>query len=755
MALRLPLRPLARPLLILALALAALPLYRAVQAFSDGQPASLVLGNSSFTSDGLRTARTLHNPSAVAIDPASGKLFVADSNNNRVLRFASAAALSNGAPAEGVLGQADFISDKPAAGERGLSYPSALALDSTGRLWVADLYNNRVLRFDSAASRPNGAPADAVLGQPDFGSHLSSTTREQIGQPQGLALDSAGRLWVADGWGQRVLRFDSAASKPNGAPADAVLGQPDFTSGAFSEPTATTLAGPHALALDSAGRLWVADSYNSRVLRFDSAASKPNGAPADAVLGQTSFTSKAGALTRQGLGRPLGLSVDGAGRLWVADTDNSRVLRFDSAASKPNGAPADAVLGQPDFTTHTTATPTQQSTGYPRGLLADGAGRLWVAESDRVLRFDSATSKPDGAPANGVLGEPDFTSLWFTFRNTLYLPGDVAVDPASGKVYVADYDNNRVLRFASAAALASGADAEAVLGQPDFTSKARATSRQGMRRPSGLALDSAGRLWVADSGNHRVLRFDGAASKSSSAPADAVLGQPGFTSAITGTTQAAMQTPIGVEVDSAGRLWVADTSNNRVLRFDGAASKPNGAPADAVLGQQSLNKPSGVAVGSDGRLWVADTGNNRVLRFDSAASKPSGAPADAVLGQPDFSGWREDTTRQTMRAPSDVELEGGRLWVADFYNYRVLRFDAAASKPNGAPADGVLGQPDFTSKLMATTRQGLAHTHGIAVDSSGQVWVADTVNNRVLMFEPQGPPVLEPRVYLPSVARGS
>jgi sugar lactone lactonase YvrE len=357
-------------------------------AFTDGQAASLVLGQADFTSSGGATSASgMFVPDSVAIDPTTGKLFVADFHNHRVLRFASSAALANGAAAEGVLGQPNFTSNSAATSAAGMRFPTAVALDSAGRLWVADHDNARVLRFDGAAGKPNGAAAEGVLGQPNFTSGAQATTASRMSGPGGLAVDTTGHLWVADTLNNRVLRFDGAAGKPNGANADGVLGQPDFTSSA-PDFTASGMYGPGGLAIDSAGHLWVADSQNDRVLRFDGAAGKANGANADGVLGQPNFTG-GGATTASSMDRPVGLAVDTAGRLWVADFFNNRVLRFDGAAGKPNGANADGVLGQPNFTSNGAAT-TASGMNSPGGLAIDTAGHLWVADNlnSRVLRFD-------------------------------------------------------------------------------------------------------------------------------------------------------------------------------------------------------------------------------------------------------------------------------------------------------------------------------------------------------------------------------
>ncbi len=369
----------------------------AVPAFAisitDGMAATLVLGQPDFTSSSSSTSQIgMRDPTGVAVDPTTGKVFVSDYSNNRVLRFASACSLVNGAAAEGVLGQANFTSGGSALTQSGMNHPASVFVDSIGRLWVADQNNGRVLRFDNAASKANGANADGVLGQVDFTSHAFVTTQSGMPGPVGVFVDSAGRLWVVDQNVNRVLRFDSAASKANGANADGVLGQPNFTSNAI----ATTQSGmnmPWGVFVDSTGRLWVADESNSRILRFDNAAGKANGANADGVLGQPDFTSHAFVTTQSGMDGPQGLSGDATGRLYVADTGNSRVLIFDNAASKSNGGNADHVLGQTNFTSNSSDSTAATLFDPLRAFFDPAADVLWVPDinNDRVLMYGTPT----------------------------------------------------------------------------------------------------------------------------------------------------------------------------------------------------------------------------------------------------------------------------------------------------------------------------------------------------------------------------
>jgi hypothetical protein len=170
---------------------------RAALMYQNGQDAALVLGQVNFTTTTNTMPQSkLNSPAGIVVDPVSQKIFIADSGNNRVLRFASLAELQNGAKAEGVLGQADFYSSTGATSSLGMKFPVGLAIDANGRLWVADSGNHRILRFDNAATKADGAAANGVLGQANFTTSDTDLSASGMNTPQGLAVDSNGRLWV-------------------------------------------------------------------------------------------------------------------------------------------------------------------------------------------------------------------------------------------------------------------------------------------------------------------------------------------------------------------------------------------------------------------------------------------------------------------------------------------------------------------------------------------------------------------------------
>jgi hypothetical protein len=152
-----------------------------------------------------------------------------------------------------------------------MSAPWGVFMDVNGRVWVADRSNSRVLRFDNAAKKSNGAAADGVLGQADFVSSSYAKTQSGLGEPRGVAVDASGRLYVADEGNTRVMVYDNAAAKANGANADKVYGQADFTSDAApNPPNATSLSYPISVFIDNVNsHVWIPDAYNHRVLRYN------------------------------------------------------------------------------------------------------------------------------------------------------------------------------------------------------------------------------------------------------------------------------------------------------------------------------------------------------------------------------------------------------------------------------------------------------------------------------------------------------
>jgi uncharacterized protein (TIGR03437 family) len=385
-----PKRRILSAFLILLLLLAA---RSRVYAYSTGQAASLVIGQSSFTtSTAATTATGLNTPLLTAFD-SSGNLWVVD-GANRVLKYTRP--FYAGEAASVVIGQSSFTTSVAATTATGLYTNDGIAFDSSGNLWVADAQNNRVLEYTYPFS--TGQAASLVIGQSSFTTNTqpSPPTATGLGSPTWITFDSSGNLWVADAENNRILEYTRPFS--TGQAASLVIGQPSFTTSAAAT-TATGLSEATGIVFDSSRNLWVADRGNNRVLEFTYPFS--TGEAASLVIGQSSFTTSAAATTASGFNSPRGIALDSSGNLWVADRSNNRVLEFTYPFS--TGEAASVVIGQSSFTTSAAAT-TATGVSEPRGIAFDSSGNLWVAEqgNNRVLEYGVQPPPPPSIFQGGI-----------------------------------------------------------------------------------------------------------------------------------------------------------------------------------------------------------------------------------------------------------------------------------------------------------------------------------------------------------------
>lgn len=357
-------------------------------------------------------------------------------------------------------------------------------------------------------------PAEVVVGQADFASGQRNrggrVRAETLSSPNGLAVSPAGDLFVVDAWNQRVLAYPGLPAA-NGVAASFALGQPNLGSaGPGTGPN--SLMDPAVVAF-GAGKMLVTDSYNYRVLVYNSVPADGNAVP-DAVLGQRDFVSRESGCAADRLRLLGGAAITEGGKILVADYNNNRVLIWNSA---PGPGGPDVVLGQSDFV-HCDARPPTAATLIPNDVWSDGQ-RVVVADGGhhRVLIWNSFPTV-NGQPADIVLGQASFTEQ---ARNSggpsarsMNYPYRVASN--GRQLAIADNANNRVLIW-NAFPTENFQPADMVLGQDIFTTIAAndsdhdGTSGPGLSgevlySPSGIAFHGD-RLLVSDGVNNRVLVF--------------------------------------------------------------------------------------------------------------------------------------------------------------------------------------------------------------------------------------------------------
>jgi uncharacterized protein (TIGR03437 family) len=354
---------------------------------------------------------------------------------------------------------------KPSPSASTLAYPTAVALAGTDLL-IADSGNNRVIGMPQQGGAYTSA--NRVLGQDRMntfsinlieGREFAFTAQSSQGTlaDAGLAIDSTGdtpHLYVADPYNNRVLGFNDARKLVPGAKADIVIGQPDmqtalcnYPSGDSNQPTQTNLCRPIGLLVDSGGNLYVADSGNGRVLRFPTPFAQQSSSlqPADRVVGQASFSSKITGPGATSMTAPYGLALSGVNGLLVSDVTLNRVLYFPMAngdLTSPQGEAATKVFGQPDMTKSVLSGSDNTSLNAPRHVATDSSGRLYVADTgnNRVMIFgDPHDPNTASADANALL----------TITTGLSAPRGIFVSPLTGEIWVANTGAGKSLRYPS------------------------------------------------------------------------------------------------------------------------------------------------------------------------------------------------------------------------------------------------------------------------------------------------------------------
>jgi|HubBroStandDraft_1064217.scaffolds.fasta_scaffold06493_2 uncharacterized protein (TIGR03437 family) len=772
----------------------------------------------------------LYQPEGVALDTTGSTpiLYVADTGNNRILAWknATSSTLANQQPPNLIIGQPDACSTLPAI-NGGLDSPTGLVVDSKGNLYVADSLNNRVLRYpapfssSSVASCPVGTATsvssvkpDIVLGQADMFTSRSPNQGVSVSAktlylgsggsyyPAALALDASGNLYVSDAGNDRVLQYVAASLTAGAADpaASIVIGQPGFTvvnGPPLGRLDRNTLYTPAGLAFDSpAGNLFVSDSYAARLMVFTPPFS--NGMAASRLAGIVN-PAPAGA-TASTLNTPEGIVMIDNGPA-VLDAGDNRMLIFGPYASWPAFASGDttfassppaaiAVLGQgANLTAAASFTTSAVNAGNPQASFSSsgttiatfdspvaaavaGNGDLFVADTynNRVLVYPTAGQ---AAAATEVLGQSGFPynqpnsihGREFYFGSPATASDAGIVVDSSGSVphlYVSDPYNHRVLGFADARKVGPGVQADLVIGEPDLSTALcnfggvantpgteplpRQPTNASLCYPTGLAVDNGtgpsgaatqGDLFVADSENGRVLRFPAPFAPNATLQADLVLGQTGFTGISNPqASQSVMEFPYGLVFDPGRGLLVSDEAANRVLLFS-LANPTSGESASTVFGQPNfvgttnavLKNPHHIAEDSIGELYVADSGHGQILVFDI----PSGTSADTPINS--FTGL--NSPQAVWVNTNTVAGYHDDIWVGDS-SFGISRYPV----PNPLVTSNT---PTLTMPAVEITAgqslncpgSGFCEYPAIAItqDGYGALYVADA-SNRVAVHYP-------------------
>ncbi len=675
--------------------------------------------NSSSSSSGTTVAGTgvggsgadqLYNPYGMFVT-ADGTVYVSDQNNHRIQKWAPGA--TSGTTVAGGNGQG--------SGATQLNNPYGIYLDASGAIYVADQNNNRVQKFP-----PNST--QATPGTTVAGGNGGGFNANQVYAPTGVFVDGGGSVYVAANNTSRVQRFPpNSTSATNGI----------TVAGGSSGTGANQLTGPIGVFVDGNGMIYVADGNNHRVQKWAAGVVNPVYAPTAAgsytvlVTSVNGCTAITNAVTVTGIpsvsisATPSPIVPVGSGVTLTASGATSYTWNNGSTAnplvvSNVSSTTAFSVTGVTNgcsgtatITITTCAPPTVNLLNTGLGSCV-GLASLSLSSNQSISQLSwyngstlvFSTSPQDNAGTT-VAGGTDGPAA-----NQLFYPVGVQVD-AGGAVYVVDQGNNRIQKFPPNGT--AGINGTTVAGGNGDGPDANQLSS-----PTGLFVDANGAIYVADQGNHRIQKF--LPNSTSETAGITVAGGNG-----PGSGPDQFENPTGVHVDAGGAIYVSDGYNNRVQKWAAGATSGttvaggNGAGPDA----NQLETPYGLFVDASGAVYVADQYNNRIQKW--AAGAVSGITVAGGNGAGDAA--------DQLSNPTNVDVDAsGAVYVADELNHRIQKWQSGGS--SGITVAGGNGDGPAANQLNDPL--------DVYVDASGALYVSDQDNVRIQKWVPVSSSIYSP-----------
>ena len=639
-------------------------------------------------------------PTGAAAD-GKGNLFIADRGNNRVVELSPS---GNGFSA-------------PQTILSGLSGPAGVAADWSGNVFVSDTGNNRILMLPMT----NGVFGTAI------------TIAVGLNTPMGMAVDSADNVFVADSGNNRIVELP-------------------FTGSAYAAPVvvSTGFKNPMGVAVDASRALYIADTGNYRIVKE---AYTAGGYPAQQALWANATT-------------PTDVYIDKNYNMYIADSANNRIVEF-TWFQGAGRYQSELIVG----------------TGFasPAGVVTDPSGNLYVTDSVNNQVVEVMPTTADFGAVNIASSGATLTYNFNVAAGTTLGAVNIYTQGVSGKDFVDGGGTTCIAQTYSAstycgvnvkfAPLASGARMGVVeLADPNGNPLSTAfISGEGngpqvvvipgtatiigsqLSGPAGVAVDGGGDVYIADTGNNRVVELPWTGSGYGSQATVPVTG---------------LISPMGLAVDAAGNLYIASNGNDKVVKL---------ARTGSGFGQQTkvgtgLNGPSGVAVDSNGNIYIADTLDERV---DVCAWTGSGYAAEQEVGS-------------NHKGPIGIAVDGsGYVYFTDPYQDSISEVPWSGTRylnqidlspiqssfPAALAVDGnanlyildagnnrVIMLPRTPSGFgkQITVASGFNAPSGIAISGNDQLFVADTGNNQIVKIDLSAPAAMNfDNAYLGSTSADS
>jgi hypothetical protein len=577
-----------------------------------------------------------------------------------------------------------------------LSAPYSVAVDGAGNVYVADQGNNAVRKITAAG--------------------VVTTLAANLHGPSGIAVDGAGTVFVADTLSQTIRKIT-----PEGV-VTTLAGTPDASGSADGTGAAARFFYPSAIAVDPAGNAFVADTINQTIRKITPEGVVTTFAGAAEASGNANGT---GAAAR--FDNPEGVAVDSLGNVYVGDTNNETIRKITSEGVVTTLAGTAGAAGTAD------GMGAAARFSHPGGLIVDEAGNVYVGDTynQTVRKITSEGVVTTLAGEVGRKGSSDGTGTAARFSD----PKGVAVD-STGNVFLADYGTNTIRKITSEGVVTTIAGAAPQASSTDGTGAAARFDFSSWENTSGMAVDSAGTVFLADTYNDTIRKITSAGVVTTLAGTAGERGSDDGTGA-----SARFRSPSGVALDGAGNVYVADrfshvirkiTPAGVVTTFAGAADHQG--TTDGTGAGARFFEPRGMTIDSAGNLFVTHKGGFFARGGLVRRITPEGV-VTTLAGYGNAQGSSDGTGAAAgFRDPGGIAVDSaGNLFVTDLEDHLIRRVTSAGAVTTLAGTAGESGIADGTGAAARFDRP-----KGITVDTAGNLYVADQNNHTVRKITPEG-----------------
>ena len=626
---------------------------------------------------------------------ASGNVYVADTGNYTIRKVTPAGVETT------LAGSAGFNGKTNGTGTAARFYlPTGIAADSSGNIYVADTGNNTIRKVTPEGAVTTLAGSAGNPGSTDgtgTGARFAFLNGSSV--PNGVAVDGGGNVFVADSANHTIRKVTPGGVVSTLAGSAGVSGSLDGSG------SAALFNYPEGIAVDASGYVYVADTFNGTIRKVS-----PGGVVTTLVGSSARFS------------KPTGLAIDSSGNLYVADAGNYTISKVTPAGLVTLVAGAAGIYASVD------GTGSAARFAKPVSVAVDSSGNLYVADgSDDVTTGGASSTIRKVTPAGAV---STLAGSVRHYRSTdspgssasFNQPAALAMD-ASGNIYVSDTENNTIRKVTLSGIVTTFAGSPVLSGSTDGIG---ATAL--FNKPAGIAVDSGGNVYVADAGNFTIRKIlpDGTVSTFAGSA-----GTPGFTNG-TGTS-ATFSSLVGLAVDGGGTVYVVDGSfirkitPARVVSF--LAGGGSGTNTDGTGSAASFSFPQGIAADTAGNLYVTDFFSIRKVTPGGVVSTVAGGNLSGTVDGPGSSAM--------FTAPGGITLDAaGNMYVTDGVNFVIRKVTPAGLVTT--IAGGGLNHFGSIDGSASFARFSFGTLSGMAIDATGNLYVADTVNSTIRKLTPGG-----------------